>query len=177
MKFILEYRSFDEPIFNFDQTLHIVNKGTLSEDCKCLDCDHRWSVFNRSVQSKCVKCGSKNIISSESKDSNYVDLYNLDQKYESKSSDKYDEVIKDIISMIESTIENSGGEFDSFIDSYKKDPSSVKIEGLINDSDIYDFYLKNRNDIDEILNDIKFYDESPAENNTFGLYDYNKWNK
>jgi hypothetical protein len=29
-----------------------------------------------------------------------------------------------------------------------------------------------RNDIDEVLNDIKYFDEIPTENNSFGLYEY-----
>ncbi len=90
----------------------------------------------------------------------------------SKDSSKYIDVIDEIKSMIESTIEKSGGEFDSFVDSYIKNPEDIKVEKFINDSDIYDFYLKFRNDIDEILNDIKFFSESPSDNNSFGLYEY-----
>ena len=90
----------------------------------------------------------------------------------SKDSSKYMDVIDEIKSMIESTIEKSGGELDSFVDSYIKNAEDVKIEKFINDSDIYDFYLKFRNDIDEILNDIKFFSESPSDNNSFGLYEY-----
>jgi hypothetical protein len=90
----------------------------------------------------------------------------------SKDSSKYMDVIDEIKSMIESTIEKSGGEFDSFVDSYIKNPEDIKVETFINDSDIYDFYLKFRNDIDEILNDIKFFSESPSDNNSFGLYEY-----
>jgi len=32
--------------------------------------------------------------------------------------------------------------------------------------------LKWRNDIDEILSDVNFFDELPSENNAFGLYEY-----
>ena len=85
---------------------------------------------------------------------------------------KYTELTSEVKSMIEKTIENSGGEFKSFIDKFVKSPEDVKIEGFINDSDIYEFYLKFRNDIDELLNDIKYFDEVPSESNTFGLYDY-----
>ena len=69
-------------------------------------------------------------------------------------------------------LEQSGGEFSSFVDSFIKNPEDVKIEGFINDSDVYEFYLKWRNDIDEILNDIKFFGETPTEINAFGLYEY-----
>ena len=85
---------------------------------------------------------------------------------------KYTELSSEVKSMIEKTIENSGGEFNSFTEKFIKSPEDVKIEGFINDSDIYEFYLKFRNDIDELLNDIKYFDEVPSESNTFGLYDY-----
>jgi hypothetical protein len=91
---------------------------------------------------------------------------------ESKLDSKYSDIIGEVKSMIEKTIESSGGEFNSFIDEFNKNPDDVKIEGFINDSDIYDFYLKWRNDIDEMLNDIKFFDETPTEINAFGLYEY-----
>jgi hypothetical protein len=89
-----------------------------------------------------------------------------------KDSDKYTEVKGEVKSLIEKTIEKSGGEFKSFVESFLKTPEDVKIEGLINDSDVYDFYLKWRNDIDEILNDVKFFDEVPSESSIFGVYDY-----
>ncbi len=87
-------------------------------------------------------------------------------------SSKYTELKDEVKSMIEKTIEKSGGEFSSFVDKFIKEPEDVKIEGLINDSDLYDFYLKFRNDIDEILNDIKFFGNAPSEVNAIGLYDY-----
>lgn len=90
---------------------------------------------------------------------------------ESESS-KFTEIKDEVRSMIEKTIEKSGGDLNQFVDSFNKNPEDVKIEGFINDSDIYDFYLKWRNDIDEVLNDIKFFDENPVEINAIGLYDY-----
>lgn len=85
---------------------------------------------------------------------------------------KYPEVMEEVQKMIENTIQKSGGELKSFIESFEKNPEDVKVEGFINDSDVYDFYLKFRNDVDEILNNLKFYDESPTEVNAFGLYEY-----
>ena len=85
---------------------------------------------------------------------------------------KYPEVMEEVQKMIENTIQKSGGELNTFIESFEKNPEDVKVEGFINDSDIYDFYLKFRNDIDEILNNLKFYDEAPTEVNAFGLYEY-----
>lgn len=91
---------------------------------------------------------------------------------ESVSSNKFTELKDEVKSMIEKTIEESGGEMSEFIKSYLKNPEDVKVNGFINDSDIYEFYLKWRNDIDEVLNDINFFDEVPTEQNAFGLYEY-----
>lgn len=102
----------------------------------------------------------------ESDESNSED--NSDITTESKFTDLKDE----IKSLIEKTVENNGGDYESFKDKFIKDPVDTKIEGLINDSDIYEFYLKFRNDIDELLNDLNYFDEVPSESNTFGLYDY-----
>lgn len=88
------------------------------------------------------------------------------------SSSKYTEIKDEIKSMIEKTIENSGGEFAAFVDKFIKEPEDIQIEGLINDSDIYAFYLKFRNDIDELLNDLKFFGNNPSDINAIGLYDY-----
>ena len=84
---------------------------------------------------------------------------------EANKSNKFPEVIKEIKSLIESTIKRSGGEFKSFINSFMEEPKegavgSIEIEGLIDESDIHDFYLKYRNQIDETLNDINFYDKT-----------------
>lgn len=103
---------------------------------------------------------------------NFLDYIKEDNKDIYTDNDKYSEIIDDIKSKIESTIENSGGEFNTFVDSYNQNPNDYKIEGLINDSDIYEFYLKHRNDVDEVLSDIKFFDEVPTEINAFGLYEY-----
>ena len=67
---------------------------------------------------------------------------------ESDDPSKYTEVTDQIKELIENTIENSGGEFKTFVESYIKNPSDVKIEGVINDSDVYHFHHKNRKNIE-----------------------------
>lgn len=96
------------------------------------------------------------------------------QKSETDSSDssKYVEVIDEIKSMIDNTIKKSGGEQKSFIKSIRDVKDVTKVEKFINDSDIYEFYQKWRNDIDEVLSDINYFDEVPTKNNAFGLYEY-----
>lgn len=91
---------------------------------------------------------------------------------DSTGTDKFPEVKEHIKSMIESTIEKSGGDYKSFIDSIEELKDVSKVEKFINDSDVYEFYLKWRNDIDELLNDINYFDDAPTKNDAFGLYEY-----
>jgi hypothetical protein len=62
--------------------------------------------------------------------------------------------------------------FLEFIETYLKNPNDTQIEGFINDSDIYAFYLKYNGEIDEILSELNFYDEKPSDIDCFSLYDY-----
>lgn len=94
------------------------------------------------------------------------------EETDSSDSSKFNEIKEEVKSMIEDTIKNSGGEFSSFVESFVKNPDDIKIEGFINDSDVYEFFLKWRNEIDEILSSIKFFDKLPSEFNAFGLYEY-----
>jgi len=78
-----------------------------------------------------------------------------------------------IIDMLEKSINSSEmNVLQEFIDSYLKDPDKTNIEGLINDSDVWDFYSKWTNEIDEILDKVKWFDEIPSENNSYGVYDF-----
>ena len=83
-----------------------------------------------------------------------------------------DEIKSELKKMIQKTIDNKGGEYESFIDKLLNDNEDVKIEGLINDSDIFDFYLKWRNDLDKILNSSNFFEKSPKDLDKVGLYEY-----
>ena len=86
---------------------------------------------------------------------------------------RFDDIKSEIKEFIEKSINSTDEEmFSDFISSYVRNPDETEIEGLINDSEVYDFYLKYRNDIDEILSNINFYDEIPSEMNSFSLYDY-----
>jgi hypothetical protein len=92
---------------------------------------------------------------------------------EDKNSDKYQELKDKVISLIQDTVDEEK-QYDSvedFVDSYVK-KGDVEIRGLIKQDDLYQFYLDWRNDIDEILNNINFFDEIPSKMNSIGLYDY-----
>ena len=77
----------------------------------------------------------------------------------------------DIEKMIKDTVGDSGDVKD-FAKKYVKEPEQNEIEGLINDDQVHDFWLKYENEIDELLNRIKFFDESPNELNAVGTYKY-----
>jgi hypothetical protein len=91
---------------------------------------------------------------------------------EEVNSSKYPEVTDAVKKMIEDTVKENGGEYFDFISKYLDNPKDVKVEKFINDSDVRDFYLKFRNDIDEILNKINFYSETPEDSKAFGLDEY-----
>lgn len=89
-----------------------------------------------------------------------------------KENNEYSDVKKKLREMVKDTAEKTGSDFEVFVSSYNKYPEKYEIEGLINDSDVYDFYLKFSNDIDEVLNNMKFFTEPPSKSNSYGLYDY-----
>lgn len=79
----------------------------------------------------------------------------------------------DIMEMITNSVNTSNIDVISeFITSYINEPDNTFIEGFVNDSDVYEFYLKYINDIDKILNDINYFENSPESKGTLGLYDY-----
>jgi hypothetical protein len=85
----------------------------------------------------------------------------------------YSDIRDDLREMVEKSLKTSDKEtIKDFISAFVRNPEETQIEGLINDSDVYDFYLKYRNDIDEILSKVNFYDEVPSEMSCFSLYDY-----
>ena len=80
---------------------------------------------------------------------------------------------KDLKSMIENSIKTSDLKtVEDFISAYKADPDKYQINGLINDSDVWDFYIKYKTEIDEILNKDGFYAKSAEDLNVYSLYDY-----
>tara|TARA_B110000858_G_C17615824_1_gene386665 strand:+ start:380 stop:760 length:381 start_codon:yes stop_codon:yes gene_type:complete len=91
----------------------------------------------------------------------------------SKLSEENLDIKEEIIELIENSISSSDLSLVSdFIVSFINDPETTTIEGLSNDSDVYEFYLKFTNDIDEILQDMGYFEESPSSKGTLGLYSY-----
>ena len=93
------------------------------------------------------------------------------------TSAEFTEIREELRSMIEKTAEKQKKDYSSFVTEFLKNPNEVKIDGLINDSDIFEFFKKWQNDIDEILNKIKFFDERPGQmtessKRAKGVYNY-----
>jgi hypothetical protein len=105
----------------------------------------------------------------------YFNQFVFEQAEESevKEPSMYTDLQNDLKEMIEKSLKTSDQKTsEDFIDAYLRDTEKTQIEGLINDSDIYEFYLKYRNNIDEILSEIDFYGEKPSDMDSFSLYDY-----
>jgi hypothetical protein len=103
---------------------------------------------------------------------NYTQYLVESSEYEDyQNAPEYKEISNDLQKMIKKSLKTSDFQTKKdFIKAYLIDPEKNQIEGLINDSDVYEFYLRHRGAIDEILSDIKFYEEAPLE--ISGLYDY-----
>lgn len=107
----------------------------------------------------------------ESVNTQQIDSVEKADTDESKSSG-FIELREELKSMIEKSAEKLKKDYNIFVDEFLKNPKDVKIDGLIKDADVFEFYQKWRNDIDEILNNVKFFDERPSELSAIGLYNY-----
>lgn len=102
---------------------------------------------------------------------------NLDDKVKDKLSNTYKSLKRGVILIIEQSLpDNEKENIDSLKkvlkDIREKEIDNLKLEGLIENSDIYNFYLKYQNDIDELLKDEKYFEITPKENVIYSLYDF-----
>ena len=93
--------------------------------------------------------------------------------FEEKITGKYKSLKRGIIELIDGVINSSElVNYQNFMNKYLDGSNSEEIEGFIEDNDIFDFYLKYKGDIDELLLDEDFFDETPRSNDVYSLYDY-----
>jgi len=92
--------------------------------------------------------------------------------------DSYIDLKSELIEMIEETLKNIKNaeitmtDLEDFINDYiSAGKDANMIDKLVEDNDIFNFYLKFQSEIDELLNETKYMDESPSNNNVFSLYD------
>lgn len=97
----------------------------------------------------------------------------LSDNLEDSLSDDFKELKMELLDMVETSLNSTDSKVvNTFIKSYSEEDSESVIEGLVNDSDIYEFYLKYTESIDEVLNSEDFFKKSPNEQGVIGLYDY-----
>lgn len=107
----------------------------------------------------------------EETDSSLIETPEKSETDESESS-SFIEIRDELKSMIEESAEKQKKDYNILLKEILQNPKERKIDKLVKDADIFDFYEKWRNDIDEILNNIKFFDEPPSEKNARGLYKF-----
>jgi hypothetical protein len=87
------------------------------------------------------------------------------------STNKYSDLRSEISELIENSLKTSDNKtLGDFISAFLKNPEETQIEGLINSSDIYDFYTKYGTDVDQVLEEEL--SKSPSDIESFSLYDY-----
>lgn len=92
--------------------------------------------------------------------------------FEEKITGKYKSLKRGILELIDGTINSSElVNYQNFINKYIEDSDTV-IEDFVEDNDVFNFYLKYKGDIDELLVDKEFFDKTARENDVFSLYDY-----
>lgn len=101
------------------------------------------------------------------------------EKLEDKVSEKYRDLYVDITELAIETIRETKTEGKETLADLKKllsdyvaqGKGASSIDGLIDDNDVFNFYIKHQSSIDEILNESGYMDKPPVENNVYGLYD------
>lgn len=94
-----------------------------------------------------------------------------------KLPEDYKEIQEDILEHIDNTLSDINDEYrlsdlKKFIDGYIIDgKDSDKINGLIEDSDLSNFYHKHQVVIDKFLNDDGYLEDSPKEHQSYGLHE------
>lgn len=79
----------------------------------------------------------------------------------------------DLLEIVDSSINSDDDSLKKeTMESYTEDDSTTII-GLVNDSDVFDFYLKHRNQIDIVLSNVDHFEKSPSDLSVnTSIYDY-----
>ena len=107
--------------------------------------------------------------------SNFKLVEGLDSELKDKLSGKYSSLKRGVILLIENNIKSDDKLTELqqvLVDIRDKGINNVKLIGFIENTDIYNFYLKYQNDIDELLKDEKYYNIKPSDNSVYSLYDF-----
>jgi hypothetical protein len=102
-------------------------------------------------------------------------LENTDDTTVSTISDNFDGVKKHLLKIIieDNDVKSEKGDLIKFLTQLEDEGvDDLNLTGLTEDTDFYEMYLEYRVEIDEKLNDLKYFDEVPSERSIFSLYDY-----
>lgn len=115
----------------------------------------------------------KNYLRFINEDLEKSDNKDLKNQIESSIKDKFKDLKLRIIEKIIDSLKTQERKvFDEFITAYIQNDEKNKIQGLINDAEVNEFYLTFSNDINEILSDLKFFEQPPSKINVFNLDTY-----
>jgi len=91
-----------------------------------------------------------------------------------KIGDEYKSMKMGLLELIDDTMkgDNELVNAQNFINDYITDKSDKSIIGLVDNVDVFNFYLKFQANIDEVCNNNKFFDKTPSSSNVFSLYDF-----
>ena len=105
---------------------------------------------------------------------NYIINESLSESVEPKlDDDVYLDINKKLLDMLEESINSNDAKLaKTFISKYLEDSEANYIVGLVNDSDIYDFYIKFIDVIDQILLEKEFFTKPPSDMNISSVYKY-----
>jgi len=98
----------------------------------------------------------------------------LDDKFKDKISGEYSSLKRGILVLLDNSVDNTDElvNVQNFINDYIENPKNSTLVGLVEDGDIFSFYLKYQGNIDELCSNKNYFDKSPKENNVFSLYGF-----
>jgi len=103
-----------------------------------------------------------------------INSWNIQQIDEAVSND-YQGLKNGLMEFVKKSSNGNDREFiKKWVEENKKEDTekTVTLEGLIQDVDIYDFYLKHKEDIDNLLKESGYFKEHQEHKNVNGLNDY-----
>jgi hypothetical protein len=105
------------------------------------------------------------------------EAFNIDN-IAKKFNDEYSELKKDILIKSNETLEEDNVSditkkqlFDFLSEYISVGKDANMINGLLEDNDIFNFYLKHQMGVDKFLNDSGYMEKTPIENNVYTLYE------
>jgi len=90
-------------------------------------------------------------------------------EFRNKLGDSYSSLKRGILELLDNTLKGDVTKLQSFMNSYIEPDSNEILDGLVEDADLMDTYLKFQSDVDQILLDNNYYDDPPEVES---LYDY-----